>query len=77
MKNKKQNIILEDQQDDFLFKKTKSNLNISFNRISFIFFVFFVIFLPISLVKSICDSDSVVPMLFTEATFSAISMLYN
>ena len=33
MKNKKQNIILEDQQDDFLFKKTKSNLNISFNRV--------------------------------------------
>ncbi len=28
MKNKKQNIILEDQQDDSLFKKTKSNLNI-------------------------------------------------
>ena len=35
------------------------------------------LFLPISLVKSICDSDSVVPVLFTEATFSAISMLYN
>ena len=40
---------MEDQQDDFLFKKTKSNLNISFNRISFIFFVFFVIFLIYSI----------------------------
>ena len=49
MKNKKQNIILEDQQDDLLFKKTKSNLNISFNRVSFIFFVFFVIFLIYSI----------------------------
>ena len=44
MKNKKQNIILEDQQDNFLFKKTKSNLNISFNRVSFIFFYFFCYF---------------------------------
>ena len=49
MKNKKQNIILEDQQDNFLFKKTKSNLDISFNRVSFIFFVFFVIFLIYSI----------------------------
>ena len=49
MKNKKQNIVLEDQQDDFLFKKTKSNLNISFNRVSFVFFVFFVIFLIYSI----------------------------
>ncbi len=49
MKNKKQNIILEDLQDDISFKKTKSNLNISFNRVSFIFFVFFVIVLVYSI----------------------------
>lgn len=49
MKNKKQNIILEDQQEDFSFKRTKSKLNISFNRVSFIFFVFFVIFLIYSI----------------------------
>ena len=30
MKNKKPNIILEDQQDYFLLKKTKSNLNSCF-----------------------------------------------
>ncbi len=37
------NIILEDKKNDFLYKKSKSNLNISFNRIGFIFFVFFLI----------------------------------
>ena len=34
-------IILEDQQSDFSFNKSKSNLDINFNRISFIFFVFY------------------------------------
>jgi len=36
-------IILENQQNDILFKKSKSNLNIKFNRIAFIFFIFFII----------------------------------
>ncbi len=36
-------ITLEDQKSDFLYKKNKSNINISFNRIGFIFFVFFLI----------------------------------
>ena len=36
-------IILEDQKNDFLYDKNKSNLNITFNRVAFIFFVFFVI----------------------------------
>ncbi len=36
-------IVLEDQQSDFSFNKSKSNLDINFNRISFIFFVFFII----------------------------------
>ena len=39
MKNKDM-IILEDSQDGFLFKENKSNLNVSFNRVAFIFFVF-------------------------------------
>ena len=43
MKENNSNIFLEDQKNDFLFKKSKSNLNISFNRVSFIFFVFFII----------------------------------
>ena len=36
-------IILEDLRNDFLYKKNKTNLNITFNRIAFIFFVFFII----------------------------------
>ena len=43
MKDKDTRIILESHQDDFLYQKRKSNLNITFNRISFIFFVFFII----------------------------------
>ena len=42
-------IILEDQQNEFLFQKSKSNLDISFNRISFIFFIFFILFIIYSI----------------------------
>ena len=34
-------ITLENQESKFLYKKNKSNLNISFNRISFYLFIFF------------------------------------
>ena len=37
---KKDILTLEDSENGFLFKKNKSNLNISFNRVTFIFFVF-------------------------------------
>ena len=43
MISKDTRIIIENQQSDFLYKKSKSNLNITFNRISFIFFIFFLI----------------------------------
>ena len=43
MKKNNLDIILEDQKNDFIYEKSKSNLNISFNRISFIFFIFFII----------------------------------
>ena len=36
-------IILEDYENEFSFKRNKSNLNIVFNRIAFIFFLFFII----------------------------------
>ena len=49
MNNKTSKIILEDDQNEFLYKKNKSNLNISFNRISFIFFIFFIIFIIYSI----------------------------
>ena len=40
MNKKNLNIFLEKHESDFVFVKDKSNLNISFNRISFIFFIF-------------------------------------
>ncbi len=43
MKNKDSRIILEKNLNDFLYYKNKSNLNISFNRIAFVFFIFFFI----------------------------------
>ena len=43
MIKKNLSIVLEDQKSDFLYKKNKSKLNISFNRVGFIFFVFFLI----------------------------------
>ena len=43
MKKIDSDIILEDQKQDFSYEKSKSNLDISFNRISFIFFIFFII----------------------------------
>ena len=42
-------IIIENQENDFFYQKSKSNLDIRFNRISFIFFIFFVIFLIYSI----------------------------
>ena len=49
MNNKESRILLENQKSDFLYKKSKSNLNIIFNRIAFIYFIFFVIFLIYSI----------------------------
>ncbi len=49
MIEKNSRIILEESQNDFLYKKKKSNLNITFNRIGFIFFVFFIIFIIYSI----------------------------
>ena len=41
--NNKKNIILEEYENEFSFKKSKTNLDIQFNRIAFIFFVFLMI----------------------------------
>ena len=43
MNNKKNNVILEEYENEFSYKKSKTNLSIDFNRIAFIFFVFLVI----------------------------------
>ena len=49
MINKEKRIIIEDQENDFLYQKSKSNLDIRFNRIAFIFFIFFIISLIYSI----------------------------
>jgi len=43
MSDDKNNVILEEYENQFVYKKSKTNLNIEFNRIAFIFFVFLVI----------------------------------
>ena len=43
MSEKNSKILLEEYENKFLYKKSKTNLNIKFNRIAFIFFVFLVI----------------------------------
>ena len=43
MSERKNNITIEEYENEFSYKKSKTNLNIEFNRIAFIFFVFFVI----------------------------------
>ena len=48
-KVKNEKLIFENYENEFSFKKSKSNLNITFNRIAFIFFIF----LMISLIYSI------------------------
>ena len=40
----KDNLILENYKTEFSYEANKSNLNISFNRIAFVFFIFLIIF---------------------------------
>ena len=49
MNNNDSRIIIENQENNFSYQKSKSNLDITFNRISFIFFIFFVVFLIYSI----------------------------
>jgi cell division protein FtsI (penicillin-binding protein 3) len=49
MRGKNTKIILEDYENEFSYKKSKTNLNIEFNRIAFIFFVFLMISIIYSL----------------------------
>ena len=44
MNKSKSNLIIEDNENEFIYQKKKTGLNIHFNRIAFIFFVFFVIY---------------------------------
>ena len=49
MSDKKNNVTLEEYENEFTYTKSKTNLNIEFNRIAFIFFIF----LTISIIFSI------------------------
>ena len=44
MKKFVSNLMVEDQENDFIYQKKKAGLNIKFNRVAFIFFIFFIIF---------------------------------
>ena len=46
--NNNSNLILEEYESEFSYKKPKSNLIISFNRVAFIFFIFLIVFLIFS-----------------------------
>ena len=39
----KENLTLENYENEFSYQTNKSNLSISFNRIAFIFFIFFMV----------------------------------
>ena len=43
MNDDNKNIIVEEYENEFSYKKRKTNLNIQFNRIAFIFFIFLII----------------------------------
>ena len=43
MTDKKNNLTIEEYENLFSYKKSKTNLNIEFNRIAFVFFIFLVI----------------------------------
>tara|TARA_B100000579_G_scaffold437813_1_gene469179 strand:+ start:1246 stop:2937 length:1692 start_codon:yes stop_codon:yes gene_type:complete len=49
MNNKSPQIIIENKHNDFLYKKNESKLDITFNRVAFIFFIFFIISLIYSI----------------------------
>ncbi len=44
MNKSKSNLIIEDNENDFIYQKKKTGLNIQFNRVAFIFFIFFIIY---------------------------------
>ena len=74
MNEKKTKIILEEYENKFLYKKSKTNLNIEFNRIAFIFFVF----LMISIIFSIqllhlgsLKTENVIKPLITKKNYRA------
>ena len=75
MSDKKENISLEDYENEFLYEKKKTNLNIEFNRIAFIFFVFLIISIIYSIqlfhLGSLKKETSVIKSLITKKNYRA------
>ena len=44
MNKSKSNLTIEDNENEFIYQKKKTGLNIKFNRVAFIFFIFFTIY---------------------------------
>ena len=44
MNKSKSNLTIEDNENEFIYQKKKTGLNIQFNRVAFIFFIFFIIY---------------------------------
>jgi len=74
MSEKKSKIILEEYENKFLYKKSKTNLNIEFNRIAFIFFIFLMISIIFSIqllhLGSLKKENEVKPLI-TEKNYRA------
>ena len=49
MNKSKSNLTIEDNENDFIYQKKKTGLNIHFNRVAFIFFIFFIIYIVFSI----------------------------
>ena len=49
MNKSKSNLTIEDNENDFIYQKKKTILNIKFNRVAFIFFIYFLIFITYSI----------------------------
>ena len=68
-KENNENIVLEEYENSFSYKKSKSNLNIQFNRIAFIFFIFLII--------SIIYSIQLLHLGFLKSNFTEIKPIIN
>ena len=49
MSRKKNNLTLEDYESEFSYVDSKNDINISFNRVAFVFFIFLIVALVFSL----------------------------
>ena len=61
MKNKNDKLLIENYTGEFNFKRSSSNILVSFNRVAFIFFLFLIIFIIFSLkILYLLNSEKVI-----------------